>query len=136
LSHKQFDRYCFVPKASVRKLVERITGLPIGYHTGQSFEASAEISDVLQKTLDRSETFERCYDIPLLLLSEDTTASKSLREKVLGRVAPELVDFRADEPEDPLSDAEERDGFWIAPPPRDRDTGWRTLPDGRRVLIG
>jgi hypothetical protein len=134
LSHTQFDRYCFVPKASVRKLVERITGLPIGYQTGQSFEASARISDVLQRVLGRTETFERCYDIPLLLLSEDTPASRELRNRVFGRVAPKLVDFSSGEPEDPLSSAEERDGFWVAPPAR--DTGWPISPDGRRVPIG
>jgi hypothetical protein len=123
-----------VPKASVRKLVERITGLPIGYQTGQSFEASARISDVLQRVLGRTETFERCYDIPLLLLSEDTPASRELRNRVFGRVAPKLVDFSSGEPEDPLSSAEERDGFWVAPPAR--DTGWPISPDGRRVPIG
>jgi hypothetical protein len=77
-------RYCYVPSLRVRRLIAMVTGDErlLADATGQPWEKSAQISEVLQKILGEDASFGRTFDIPFSLLSDSRYSN--VRIQLLG----------------------------------------------------
>jgi len=112
-------RYCYVPSRRVCTLVEDLGCSSL--RMLPPADRSSAIHKFLADHVDaKLATFNHCFDLPLLALSEDT----DLQQTLLGHgLAPE-----EDEPNPGALSVSPSSGARI-------DEGWRTLPDGRRINV-
>jgi hypothetical protein len=108
LKQKLANRYCYVPRSRICGVLETI-GSPC-FRLLATGDRSTAIHRFLVENLDDERaTFNCCFDLPLMALSEE----EDVQIEVLGNPLP----------------------FEDAPSTSRPDEGWRTLADGRRINL-